>query len=251
MFNVEFILITTFAIMASCFSSFLIASDFRGWANLKKPSSCDNCQKEIPKWALIPVLGALFSKFTCSHCGQKFSSKMAIMEFSAAIFFVGLYLFSTKIGFLTTVGETEITLSLKLFLLSLTAGIFSLIAFEDWKNHYISDLYIMALTICLLIINYKSIDIFAYYLAGAYMFKMIADNISFYVLKKEEALGGGDILLFAIMGFLFSPLTISHFILIMSLLAIIMTKFSKSDNLAPLAPNAFWAASILLIIQNY
>lgn len=251
MLNIEFILIITFAIMASCFSSFLIASDFRDWTNLKKPSSCDNCQKEIPKWALIPVFGALFSRFTCSHCGQKFSSRMAIMEFSAAIFFVGLYLFANNIGFINNGNETEITLSAKLFLLSLTAGIFSLIAFEDWKNHYISDLYIMALTICLLIINFQSINIFAYYLAGAYMFKMIADNVSFYVLKKEEALGGGDILLFAIMGFLFSPLTISHFVLIMSIFAIIMTKRTNSDNLAPLAPNAFWAATILLIIQNY
>lgn len=250
MISIEFILITTFAIMASCFSSFLIASDFREWTNLKKPSSCDNCGKEIPKWALIPVLGALISKFTCSHCGQKFSCKMAVMELSAAIFFIGLYLFSNNIGFIDSLHETQITLTLKLMLLSLTAGIFSLIAFEDWKNHYISDLYIMALTACLLIINFNNIDIFAYYLAGAYMFKMIADNIAFYALKKEEALGGGDILLFAIMGFLFSPLTIAHFIIIMSLFAIIMTKRSQVENLAPLAPNALWAATILLIFQN-
>ncbi len=249
MFNIEIVMITTFAIMASCFSSFLIASDYRSWVNLKTPSACDNCQKEIPKWALIPVLGAVFSRFTCSHCGQKFSRKMAIMEFSAAIFFVGLYLFAQKIGFLYE--TSSLMLSLKLGLLSLTSGIFSLIAFEDWKNQYISDLYIMALTVCLLIINPSSLHLFAYYLAGAYMFKMIADNIAFYVLKKEEALGGGDILLFAITGFLFNPLTISHFVLIMSLLAIIMTKVSKSDNLAPLAPNAFWAAAILLIIQNF
>ena len=71
---------------------------------------------------------------------------MAVMELSAAIFFIGLYLFSNNIGFIDSLHETQITLTLKLMLLSLTAGIFSLIAFEDWKNHYISDLYIMALT---------------------------------------------------------------------------------------------------------
>lgn len=249
--GLEIMYLVVFSIMASSFSSFLIASDFRGWKNLSKPSSCDNCGHKISAFALIPVFGALFSNFTCKHCNQKFSAKMAIMEASAALFFIGLYLFANKINFITEADQLNNLLFFgKLLFLAFISGLFSLIAFEDWNNHYISDIYMLVLVACLTYFNLDNLSMFAYYLAAAFMFKIIADNVFFYLMDKEEALGGGDIMLFAIMAYFFGPLTISHFFILMSLFAIIMTKFSKEEGLAPLAPNAFWAATVLLFIQN-
>jgi len=237
-------ILSVFAIIAASFSSFFIASDYRGWKNLNKPSSCDNCGEKIDCISLIPIIGALISNFKCKKCNKKFSNRMAIMEFCSVLLFLGLHKMYISVG-----GETD-TINFEylstLFLLAVTSGLFSLFSFEDWKNHTISDIYILSAFLLLLVPFYHNISVFAYILAGSYLFKMFADSIVTYIKKEDTvALGEGDIMLFALVGLIVPFTDISIIFLIMSISAIIMTK--RSDNpeqIAPLAPNMLFALSI-------
>ena len=242
--------LSIFSILTASFTSFFIASHYRKWTNLSKPSSCDNCGKPISKFALIPVFGSLFNLFKCPACNKKYSAKMCVIELFSILFFIGLTFLSLDSGFISFNEDLGITF-LKFLILSLASSLFALFAYEDWENKEITDIYIFSAFILFAYIFPENIKMGAFLLAGTFIFKMIADNIAT-IIKKEEttAIGEGDILLFAFIGLLIPLELIPFAFILMGSCAIIMTYFSK-EKTGPLAPNLFFGLTILIFYINF
>jgi leader peptidase (prepilin peptidase)/N-methyltransferase len=56
-------------------------------------SRCDSCQKEIPWYSLVPIIGGFFTRQRCSHCGKQISKSYVRFELMFTVIF-GVFLFA-------------------------------------------------------------------------------------------------------------------------------------------------------------
>lgn len=55
-------------------------------------SHCDSCGRVLSWWELIPVVGALYTGFTCPVCHEKFTKDYALMELSQGLVYGSIFL---------------------------------------------------------------------------------------------------------------------------------------------------------------
>lgn len=86
--------------LGTAFASFLNATIYRIEQGYKYPdifiksSHCEKCGKSLTWWELVPILGYMFSKGSCSSCGSNVWIYNPISEFVLGLIFVFLYVFS-------------------------------------------------------------------------------------------------------------------------------------------------------------
>ncbi len=152
-------------------------------------SSCPFCKKKIPFYLNIPVLSYFILQGKCRYCKHPFSPRYPLVEALTGFILVALYL---KFGYSLT------TIFWFVFI-----SILIIISFIDIDYQIIPDIFslpgiIIFATSSLFVPEISFMDSILGILIGGGSLYLIA--ITYYLLKKIEGMGGGDIKLLAMIG---------------------------------------------------
>jgi len=153
------------------------------------PSHCYNCNTRLKPLDLVPILSWTLLRGKCRYCGQKISTRYALVELLTGILFVFVY---------SVYGFNVITLDY--FLL---VSLLVIITFIDLDHYIIPDELIIFGSAVALIFNILGQGIsIKYSLLGALICGggMLALIYLIKIVTKKEVMGGGDIKLFGIIG---------------------------------------------------
>lgn len=196
--QVAFIVLTL--LIGLCVGSFLNVVIYRLplHMSLSKPAShCPNCEYKLKWYDNIPLLSYIFLKGRCRNCKTKISPRYPIIELSnMALWFLALMLNTNYI-------IPSMTTNYLMF--ALTCVVFSTLLCVfccDLDNMEIPDEFQLILLLCG-IVAFLSNDISASYrvygfLLGGGFFGLFA--LLFWLIRKREGLGFGDIKLMAVLG---------------------------------------------------
>lgn len=162
------------------------------------PSHCGSCGKRLKAFDLVPVFSWLFLKGKCRYCGSKISPRYAVVELLTGLTFALLF---------NTFG-ISVDLLASAFLMSILIAVF----FIDLDHRIIPDeLVVTGLVAGTIIIIYNVFFPMQIYRGGQWwdpILGMIAGSgtlmviglIGMIIYKTDEAMGGGDIKIFAPIG---------------------------------------------------
>ena len=222
-------------IIGACIGSFLNVCIYRIPENnsiITPGSFCPACKKGIPFYCNIPVLSYLFLKGRCKFCHEPISIRYPLIEILAGMFAVVLFY---KFG----IGQVMI------YWFIFTSVLIT-ISFIDIDHQIIPD-----------VISLPGILVFAssfYFLPEMTLKNTLLGIVAgggslyavaflYYLLKKQEGMGGGDIKLLAmigaaigIKGVFFTIFAGSLFGTFFGLLIMIYTKIADSKLKIPFGP---------------
>lgn len=215
-----------------CVGSFLNVVIYRlpKQMSLAKPGShCPNCQNKIKWYDNIPVLSYLFLGAKCRHCKSKISFRYPFVEFlNMVLWFLALMLDTNFI--IPTITPNYVMFGVHIVSISCLICV----AFCDFDNMEIPDELQIVLLICGIVSflgGDASSKVFGFLLGGGF-FAVFAGI--FYLLKKKECLGFGDIKLMAvlglILGFANTAITIILSTVIGAIVLLILSKNKKEKN---------------------
>ncbi len=152
-------------------------------------STCPFCKKKIPFYLNIPVLSYFILLGKCKYCKHPFSPRYPIVEALTGLILIALYI---KFGYTIT------TLFWFVFISFLI-----IISFIDIDHQIIPDIFSLPgififSTVCFFMPEMSFIDSLFGILVGGGSLYLIA--LTYYLLKKTEGMGGGDIKLLAMIG---------------------------------------------------
>ncbi len=211
-----------------------------------KRSNCPNCKKMVSWKENIPVLSFIFLKGKCKNCKKKISFLYPFIEITTG--FLALYLYKNF--------SYDYLLMMTLF------AVFSLYIcqfFIDIKHFILPhgiNLVIGALFLSLVIFKYS----WTHWLIGGavgfvplFLFSLIYEKY-----RGQIGLGGGDIVLFGVIGIYLGPINIFHTITLSCILGIFITfaylifgKISKIDKPVPFGPAILIVSSIQILYPNF
>ncbi len=210
---------------------------------VKPDSHCDNCQKKLKWYELIPIFSYLFLKGKCAKCHTKISILNPLIElFTGLLFLLSYILFG---------------LSYELLISIIISSVLVIIFITDFKSYLILDSPIVIGSILLIIINIfnKSFSTTLLIIGQAlivttviFLVKIIGDKVF-----KKESLGGGDIKLMIFVGLLLGiklgliSFALSAFLALPYALFLI---FNKKEKEVPFGPFIITAAFLVFIFQN-
>lgn len=183
-----------------CVGSFLNVVIYRlpNSMSLAKPAShCPNCNYQLKWYDNIPVLSYIILGGKCRNCKNKISIRYPIIEFTnMALWFLALMLNTNFI--ISSLQTNYLMFALTCISFSVLLCVFCC----DLDNMEIPDEFQLSLLI-LGIVGFLSSDISASskvygFLLGGGFFGVFA--LLFYLIKKKEGLGFGDIKLMAVLG---------------------------------------------------
>ena len=222
-------------IIGACIGSFLNVCIYRIPENnsiITPGSFCPACKKGIPFYCNIPVLSYLFLKGRCKFCHEPISIRYPLIEILAGMFAVVLFY---KFG----IGQVMIYWFIFI-------SVLITISFIDIDHQIIPD-----------VISLPGILVFAssfYFLPEMTLKNTLLGIVAgggslyavaflYYLLKKQEGMGGGDIKLLAmigaaigIKGVFFTIFAGSLFGTFFGLLIMIYTKIADSKLKIPFGP---------------
>ncbi len=179
-------------IAGACIGSFLNVCIYRIPENrsiISPGSFCPHCRNSIPFYLNIPILSYLLLKGRCKFCNCSISIRYPLIEALTGIFAVLLVL---KFG-----------INLVAFFWFIFISVLITISFIDMDHQIIPDrisipgIFIFASSFYFLP-EMTAIQSFAGILAGGGLLYAIA--AFYYLLRKQEGMGGGDIKLLAMIG---------------------------------------------------
>jgi prepilin signal peptidase PulO-like enzyme (type II secretory pathway) len=136
-------------------------------------SRCDNCKKELPWYALIPILGALITRFKCVYCNKKFSVRYLLFEVIFALFW-GVTLFLTEFSL-------PGILSVLLFL-----SICMYLAYYDYLRHEVPVIALLSIIIPIPLMYFYQKPLLYDWMSALYMFGIILVSVIFVKLRRAE-----------------------------------------------------------------
>ena len=204
-----------FFILGSVLGSFANVLIYRmqqeGPLNLFSRSFCPACKKAIPFYLNVPILSWFFLRGACKNCEVKISFRYPLVEALMACFFTLLFFF---IGW-------------KWFLLEALIFCFSLIvvSFIDFDKMILPDSF----TLSGILIGFAGAalnperDIMAS-LSGAFLggFVLWFSAYLYFLLRKREGMGGGDLKLLAWIGAVLGWQSIVFVLLTSSILGVVV-----------------------------
>lgn len=152
-------------------------------------SSCPFCKKKIPFYLNIPVFSYFVLQGKCKYCKHPFSPRYPIVEALTGLILLALYI---KFGYSIT------TIFWFVFI-----SVLIIISFIDIDYQIIPDIFSLPgififATAPLFVPEISFMDsVFGIMLGGGSLY-LIA--LTYYMLKKTEGMGGGDIKLLAMIG---------------------------------------------------
>ena len=152
-------------------------------------SACPFCKKPIPFYFNIPVFSYFILRGKCRYCKHPFSPRYPLVEALTGVILIALYI---KFGYSLT------TIFWFVFI-----SILIIISFIDIDYQIIPDIFslpgiVIFSTACMFVPEFSFIDSILGILLGGGILYLIA--VIYYILKKTEGMGGGDIKLLAMIG---------------------------------------------------
>lgn len=195
---IKILAISLTVLIGLCVGSFLNVVIYRlpNHMSLAKPSShCPKCQNPIKWYDNIPVLSYIFLGGKCRHCKSKISFRYPFVEIlNMLLWFVALLLDTNII--IQSISPNWVMFGVHL----VTISTLICVAFCDFDKMEIPDELQIVLLVCG-IVSFLGGDannrVFGFLLGGGF-FALFAGL--FYLLKKKEGLGFGDIKLMAVLG---------------------------------------------------
>jgi leader peptidase (prepilin peptidase)/N-methyltransferase len=183
-------------------------------------SKCPNCGHTLGAFELIPIIGYIGIKGRCKNCGSKIALKYPLMEFSTA------FLFAISFVILHDNMVEYILVTVFISLLTIVS---------------VSDMYYQIVPDKILIVFFPLIfglrmlsPVIPWYEAiiGSILAVLFLLGISVYGKWrfKKEALGGGDIKLYALIGLVLGYNTVILSILFASILGLLFYVFFRPKN---------------------
>jgi len=179
-------------ILGAAFTSFLTLVGMRlpKDKTLLGRSECDSCGETIPWYGLIPIVGYFFVKGKCPYCGNKVSPIYPLYELFGGLIFAGGYLY-----LMDNVVEYVIMMLFVMLMTTVTAS--------DVKHQLVPDKVLIVFAPFLIVLRVLyPLTTPLYALLGGVAGFLFMWLMAWYGKKrfKQEALGGGDIKLYAIIG---------------------------------------------------
>ena len=155
-------------------------------------SYCVECNEQYEWYQLIPIVSFFINKGECPYCHKKLSIWYPILELLSGVLFAAAYV---KYGF-------SYELIIMLLMISLSVNIFV----SDFKHFIILDGPIIVFSILVLLLKYIFFGFKVFLLSicsGAIVF-IFMFSIRFLGSKtfKQDSLGGGDVKLALLFGFI-------------------------------------------------
>ena len=221
----------------------VVASRLPKGESIVFPSShCDNCKHILGPLELIPIFSFLLLGGKCRNCGQKISWVHPFFEFVTGLLFAFSYL--------------AYGLSLDLIVILTFVSILDIIIMSDYYYMIISDEVLIAGVIFLILEYY-----FIYGLnpLGKAIFNGLVALLIMFLLKKfgdflfkRESMGGGDIKLMFIFGFVLGyPMAVVSIFLASLVglpISLLLMRFKKT-NLIPFGPFLSIGALIITFLK--
>ncbi|MBS4540011.1 prepilin peptidase [Clostridium sp. D2Q-11] len=234
------ILITILGIIIGSFLNVCIYRIPRQKSISYPPSKCSSCGEELKPWDLIPILSYIFLRGRCRQCNDKISLQYPIVEVLNGLLYLSIYL---KLG-----------LSVLSIMYMLISSILIVISFIDYRYQIIPDkilivgFIIVSLTHLLYNFPTSLLNGLLGLLIGGGLFLLIA-------IASKGGMGGGDIKLIALLGYIFGlkvfMVMILSFILgaIISLI-LLATKIKSRKDAIPFGPFLAIAGLIVMLFSE-
>ena len=215
-------------------------------------SFCPECKNTIRLINLMPVLGFLFQKGSCSMCNSKISIFYPITEISFILFGMGVAYFY-GFGIFT-------------FFLLLIFFLFYVLFFLDWRFYYLP----LSINILLVIsgfignsfFNIFVTDISLFFNLSPFLFSLYGFligyfslwivNLVFKLIYKVDGIGGGDFILFGALGALFGPFALAMILFLGSLSGCVffLVFKNKFKSQIPLGSCLVFSSVLYFLIKN-
>lgn len=237
----EFSIMLLLFILGAILGSFYNVVAYRitkGESIVSPPSHCPNCNHRLKYYELIPIISYILQRGKCLECKSKISIFYPISEILCGLLFVISYL--------------SFGMSLELIIAITFISMLIIIILSDYYYMVIEDSVLIFFGILLLIEKLFIYDIKTVLVS---LLWGILSFVMMYLLKlfgdflfKKESLGGGDIKLMFIVGFIigFDMSIITLFLSAFLALPIsIFILHSKKDHAIPYGPFLALAAMII------
>ena len=200
---------------------------------IKGHSQCDHCQAPLKIYDVLPIFSYLINKGVCRLCGQKISKQYILLEIIGG----SLFLFA-----LIHHGWTFQALFFAIFIWVMLVETIS-----DFTEQIVIDRIWMIGMIPMLIITLIEQTFLDHLVSGLLMF-FVMFSIAYLANRftKKEAMGGGDVKLYAFVGFFLQWQTALLSLFIASLIGFIYgkIKLAKNQRHLPFVPFIFAGAII-------
>lgn len=239
------ILIICFFIIGTIFGSFYNVVGYRipkGESILYPSSHCTNCNHKLKAFELIPILSFLFLGGKCHKCKSKISFFYPIFELLTGVCFVLSYI--------------VFGISLECLYSILFISMLLIIVISDYQTMIIPDSILIFFSLLLIFIKYfmggfDAIGISLLHALGSFVFMLVLKILGDFLFKKES-MGGGDIKLLAVFGFVLGfPLSIISVFLAAFIalpVSLILLKVKKTHEI-PFGPFLSVSAIIIFLSQ--
>lgn len=185
----KIIVIILFGLAWGSFLNVLIYRLPLGMSILKPPSSCPRCRQRIKFYDNIPIISFLVLRGRCRYCREKISFSYPLVEFLTPLSFVLLY--------------AHHSLSLFFFASCLFSSALIVLAFIDYYHQILPDEITLPGIVLTLVysifrkdLNLTQALVGAVAGAGFLLFIYAA----YYLLRKKEGMGMGDVTLMLMIG---------------------------------------------------
>jgi leader peptidase (prepilin peptidase)/N-methyltransferase len=223
------------------FSNVIIYRCPKGLSVARPRSSCPNCKNFIRWYQNIPILSWIFLRGQCGFCSKKISFRYPVVELINALLFAGLYI---KFGF------CWLLLEYLIFVWALVVASFIDIDHMILPDKLTLSGIVIGLVGALLSPERELLPAILGVLTGGGFLWAVA--YFYYVLRKEEGMGGGDIKLLAWIGAVLGWSSIPFTILVSSLigtvggLALLLKSKKDLKTVIPFGPYLSVAALIYI-----
>ncbi|GAB4219485.1 MAG: A24 family peptidase [Candidatus Microgenomates bacterium] len=177
--------------------------------NLSGRSHCDFCHHKLSWYDLLPILSFFILKGRCRYCQKKLSWQYPVVELATGIIYVLIFNFQFSVFKKFSILNFQTFLNLDFLRLLIFWGIFScfiIIFVSDFKYHLVSDYVFWAL------FGFVFLDKIITVIPAKAGIQIISSIVSslivalpiflIYFISRERAMGFGDVILSAIIGFL-------------------------------------------------
>lgn len=185
----EKVIILLFGLAWGSFLNVVIYRLPRGQSLVRPPSSCPRCGKRIRAYDNIPVLSFLLLGGRCRFCGARISVVYPVVEILTALCLLLLY--------------NQYSLSLHFFASSLFASALIVLGFIDYFHQILPDeITLPGLVLALLYVFFRPDLSLRQALIGAAAGAsfLLVIYAAYYLLRKKEGLGMGDVTMMLFVG---------------------------------------------------
>ncbi|MDE5977397.1 MAG: prepilin peptidase [Turicibacter sp.] len=199
-------------------------------------SCCPQCLNQLKPHHLIPIVSYIIQKGRCRYCYGKFKVIYLLIEMITGILFIFPVWFYGFVGFQT--GQIYIAWTFLSMLVIITVS--------DIYYQLILDKVLLFFGVILFFLYgmYPMYHLFSGIVgAGVGFFMLYGIGLLGKILFKKETLGGGDIKLYTVIGFLLGISNTFLSLMLSSILALIYLLLFMKDKTKPLAFGPFIAFS--------